>query len=271
VSTRDSIKLFSVAALLCGAWPASSARAHHPDDGERVDDVLSSHAGLDVRSGALAGDSVSDGYFLSFVPSGSWAPLPHLAFGLELPVHHVWLDDGSERFGLGDLGAWGLGRLLHDPGRFELTVGLGVEAPTGAHHEGLGSGHVELGVSTAARFFLEEVTLRGGVGLNHALASHDHAGVGAAQEVLIDDHRDTELLGEAGARWTPGDGWFFCDLAVRTRTVLSVEDRGMTGVTALPKVGLLHDGWLGALHATAPLTTYRPYDFQVGLVVKRLF
>ena len=260
-----------------------TASAHHPVSESGVASVSPStvaELGFQVASFDLGDES------------GTWEALNvglevglgrRVSVGARLPVARVAYDDGHTVAGIGDTElSVKVAPLLDPHDRFNLSLGLGVELPTGDEDDGLSGGHVELTpfVTAASALVHGRVTwvFVGLVGARLSLAGDDepttttkpHSGEGssAVHGAVIAPHADREMWARASAALLVGR-WFG---AVGLEGVQVLDDVSFGPLVTRVEAGVnLAERWRFAVSVDTTVAGDARYDWRGGALAAHRF
>ena len=129
------------------SYTLQSAWGHHPTSGYGLN-AAAPQTFLELDTQLARYPMEIDGFgggWQSFTLRGEWMASSNLSMAGNLPLVRVAPEEGASRLGLGDVefsAKWGILRPKHGVGH--LSIGLGIETPTGSSDDRLGSGHFEL-------------------------------------------------------------------------------------------------------------------------------
>lgn len=256
----QSISVSLIGITLPSLLASGLAQAHHPANPQSVGierpdlQVAIETEGTDLQLGMLWSLGLSTQYSV----------YKNLWLALEVPVHHLSVDGGSAHKGLGDMRVASRLRVIDDRREgFTLELALAVEVPTGDHHTGLGSGHLELAPSIWAAKIVGPVKFHGAFGGSRSLDT-DHGHETVSPMVVADPHSSQELTYQGGLTGQASERVLLTGL-VRGSTDLAAGKRGETYLSLAPRASLLVGaGWRIAVRAEIPVTPRKRLDWSVA-------
>lgn len=262
------LELSLIAAVLAPAI----AEAHHPVQDQGVGHAQPrTFAAADVEAaGFELAEQRGDYYTLRL--RGEYTLVPYFSVGLAAPFHLLKLQDRSLRSGPGDVDVLARLRVVNaERHAWFMSVGLGVELPTGDTDAGLGAGHVELTPFVSTMKSLGPLMVHGTLALNaslaHSEAGHDHE----AEPVFVNPHSSLELVYHAGALYPVSEGLYLNGVAA-ANTVLEAAERWETFLVLRPEVGFMPaDDWRISMVGHLPVAGERRFDWKATATLVRTF
>lgn len=261
--TRLHITLVVITSALACALPRTLCAHHVVSDSGIAWVEPVSVVQLDVTSARFELGETWQGRWWSVAPMVEFAPWSRVSLMVRVPLIDIRFDDGRAVRGVGDLSSSVKALLWSDRhGKLIVSVGLGVELPTGSARDALGAGHVELvpfvttSSQLSSRFILSTLWSE-----RISLGDEDATTFGSPLAV----HERHELFVRAMATWvSASDLGVYATLGADRVVVWQGDERGP--LTARMELGHARaKRWRLAARLEAPRRGARRHELLTGL------